>query len=107
MAIKIKWRTNLLNQTGGKRIRFGRVANVALQDCKLITTKPGHDVAFTYATAHSLGHLSKQLVAKVVPQGVVDRFKPVKIETQHRKSLISLQVSKAIYQLFVKVCAIR
>ena len=68
----------------GHRGRLARIADVLQQHGELVAAQPGDGVARTERPAQPARDGLEELVAGLVPEGVVDRLEAVEVEEQHR-----------------------
>ena len=88
VAVEIEGQGEGLLKTLGHFNRFGDVAQVFKQDCKLIATQTRHSVAGTQADFQTSGDSDQQLISDHMAQAVVDNLEAVKVEEQDGEHLV-------------------
>jgi hypothetical protein len=89
MAVEFVGRSDGLNDAGRKARGVRRLRRPNLDDGKLIAAEARHGIGVANTVAQSIGDGPQQQVADRMPEGIVDTFEAVDIETQHRELLVA------------------
>lgn len=80
--------------------------SVADQDCKLIASKPGHGIGIPYDRAQPCGENANEKVAHSMPQRIVDKLEPIKVNRQNRERVPAPHPGKGMIEAIIKQRAV-
>ena len=87
LAQDIEGQAHRLQRSLGQLVDGQLIGQSGQQDGEFVPAHPGHRVLAAHRVHQSLAHLSDQVVAGGMPQGVVDRLEVVEVHEEHADRL--------------------